>query len=284
MIDASGSTDPVGPAGGTVVIRSGRLIMLDNSSIAANTNNNKTGAPTAVDINVTGEMALRNGAKINALDPDPNLVHRPTLGQGGEISVHAGSLSLTGGSQIVRSSSRLVPLPANLTGGGITVTATDSITIDGVLSSISADTVAETLLNSSKTLSGVTVSAGRSLTMTNQGTIAMTAGDAVNSGGLSITAGSLMVTGGATITDSVTTSSALSPAPTVAVTADSILLSGHDPNGAQPSGIFGAAGPKAKPNDILLSGVGSLTVTNGAVIQSGGAGLTETGQARCRWR
>ena len=50
-----------GDGGGTVVIRGGRLLV-DNAYIFANTEGDSRGAPIGIDVEMTEEMILRNGA------------------------------------------------------------------------------------------------------------------------------------------------------------------------------------------------------------------------------
>jgi filamentous hemagglutinin family protein len=253
VIDASGS------AGGTVLIRGGGLVM-DDASILADTLGDEVGAARAIDAWLTGAMELKNGAKIGAL----------TFGEdalGGEIVAQVGSLSLTGGAQIARTSHSL---KAGST-GGVKITATDSVTISG--KSIAGESSG--LFSNAfagETLGGVSVSAS-SLEMSEGGTISVLSLDTGASGEISLTGPpgraalrELTVTGGATISSSVV-GDALPGR--VTVTADSVLLSGRDPRAAlNRSGILSSSRLDARAGDISLN-VGRLTVTNGAVIESG---------------
>ncbi|MBI3989150.1 MAG: hypothetical protein HY347_05995, partial [candidate division NC10 bacterium] len=167
LLDASGN------GGGTVVIRGGNLL-IDNSFISATTQGNRNGASIGIDIHVTGDMVVTNGASITtdgfgvgrggdiritagsmevsnnsvigpraffgstgdtgdveittgSLQVDSASILTETGGSGsaGDIVIKAGQVTLTGGAQI--SSSAL----GTGSGGTITITATDSVTIAG---------------------------------------------------------------------------------------------------------------------------------------------------------
>lgn len=112
-IDITGSTSEVssGPAG-TVVVRGGRLL-IDTSSVTANTSGSAGGAPA--EIGSAGPMQI--------LAPALNMTGNASIqslnssGQAGDIVVHVGRLSMTGGAQI------------QLDGGKLEVIATESVAI-----------------------------------------------------------------------------------------------------------------------------------------------------------
>jgi len=114
LVNISGaSLDVSGDPSGTVLIRGGQLV-LDSSFITAF--NGNVDAPTAVDIEMTGDVMLSNGSGIFAATVD---------GAGGDISVAAKTLSLTGGAIIFADSSGAG------NGGKITISASDSLSISG---------------------------------------------------------------------------------------------------------------------------------------------------------
>ena len=257
-IDISGRAviDASGAGSGTVLIRAGRLVM-DNASILANTMGNAAGAARAVNLVVKGPMELTNGATVRAETFG-------AAGLGGDISATVGSLSLTGGSNISRTSQSFnfavdatgAPTPT----GGVTVDATGgTITVSGTNSGLFSTTFSEYL-------SGVTVKAS-SVAMSDRGTMSSVAQFDGLSGNISVNTGTLTATGGATIF-----SSALSDASAggISVIADSVSLSGRDPlNGSNSSGIFSGSRIISGPPGAVSLNVGSLRVTDGAKIESG---------------
>jgi filamentous hemagglutinin family protein len=112
-IDIIGSTSDVsgGPAG-TVVVRGGRLL-IDTSSVTANTSGSAGGAPA--EIGSAGPMQI--------LAPALNITGNASIqslnsgGQAGDIVVHVGRLSMAGAAQI------------QLEGGKLEVIATESVAI-----------------------------------------------------------------------------------------------------------------------------------------------------------
>ncbi|MBI3988962.1 MAG: filamentous hemagglutinin N-terminal domain-containing protein [candidate division NC10 bacterium] len=123
-LSAGALLDVSGDSGGTVVIRGGNLLV-DNSSIFADTRGTQDGAPIGIDIHVTGDMVVTNGSEVTA----------GTFGAGdaGDIVIEAKQVTLTGGALI--DSSTLGPGQ----GGTITVTATDSVLITGPDSGLFTD-------------------------------------------------------------------------------------------------------------------------------------------------
>ena len=96
-LDVSGQIDEFGsPIGngnsGTVFVRGGQLVM-DTSAILASTVGAVDGASTAVDVQVSHDVALSNGAAIITTTSGP--------GRGGDVHMTADSLTLENGSGII---------------------------------------------------------------------------------------------------------------------------------------------------------------------------------------
>jgi filamentous hemagglutinin family protein len=79
--------DASGDGGGRIVIRGGQIVV-DNSVIQANTTG--TGTGQGIDISALGALNISNGGQINSLTP-------AGLGEGGNISITAQSVTLDGG-------------------------------------------------------------------------------------------------------------------------------------------------------------------------------------------
>jgi len=269
-------------AGGTVLIRAGRLIMND-SSILSNARAPVAGAPRAIDIGPAVDMQLTNNTQIRS----------ETLGAGvagGEILINASSLSLTGGpqggSQILRNSQSLGTLP----GGGLTINVTGPLTLCA-FSDCHAPTPSDPAPGLPPAISNLTqfgenlgplIISGSSLTMADGANILSRSGTHPSgttgfAGDINVAVGPLTMLRGANITASASSNIA---APKTTVTADSVFLSGHTALGA-PSGIMSTTAPAtAVVGDISLD-VRNLTVTDGAVVgalPSLGSGSTTSPQ------
>jgi len=259
VIDASGT------ANGTVLIRAGKLVM--NNARIISDSNAATGAARAINIRVTGDMTL--GHEIKPGIPGTKaevLAGSFGSGEGGDIVATVGSLSLENGSNISRTSQGLAF--GNTPTTGVTVNSAGPITIDGTNSGLFTGTTF------SENLRGVTVTAP-SLTMSNRGTISSIAQSDGVSGDISVTlTGALTAMTGATIFSN---SSSLAPAAKISVVADSVSLSGRDPqNALNSSGILSGSRFEGPPGEIFLT-VGSLSVTDGAKIESGSAFSSQGG-------
>ncbi len=240
-------------AGGSVVLRGGTL-MVDGSSILSNTWGEVNGAGPGIDLNVTEDITLANGASITGT----------TFGAGRavDISVNAGSINLTDASITSRSSSLL-----GGHGGDVTVTARDSITISNISTGISIPSIlTETQISGDG--GKVTLSAP-SLTMDNGGNIQSNTfgfglgGDIVaKTDHLSLTSGAFF--GSFTIINQggKVTVQGLGGEGTVA---DSVLVSGQ---GDIPSGFYSTSFDVGRPGTMELN-VRELTLTDGGVIDSG---------------
>ena len=255
-IDASGNLTGTG-AGGTVVIRSGRLT-LDNSFIHVETVGSVEGAPVGVDVQVSS-LSLTAGGAIAASTSGP--------GQGGNIMVRANTITMDGfvsptGAQgtIASGRSGLMSYSSSLTGnaGGLFVTA-------------------PTINMTNRALLGAT-----------QGTSTQGFLIGHRAGAVSVTTGNLSLSGDATIasTDGVFNSRVPS-APITINAAGSVTLLGTA-SAIGTSGSFGDGGDIAISTpflkidsaniradnfaskvggDIMLD-VGKLEVTNGGLISS----------------
>jgi len=76
---------------GTVLIRGGRLVM-DNAYINANTNGALAGNPLGIDVQLTGDLVLLNGAQM--------LANSGGAGRAGDMRIKAGSVEMLSGSII----------------------------------------------------------------------------------------------------------------------------------------------------------------------------------------
>ncbi len=260
------------PAGaGTVLIRGGRLIA-DNSSIRADTQGDVNGARLGVDLQVAEDILLRNGASIRAattragsagdvriaagsleMQGSAFIATQTTRdGTAGEISVNVGRLSLKGGGRIDSISSGAGQ------GGNVTVRVTDSASISGQDSGLSTQTELGARGNG-----GRLAIFASSLTLDDGGTIRSITGGNGHGGDISVQAGSLSLTRGGAIRSRVNGGGAGGKL-TVTDT-DSVVLSGGG------TGIFSSSFQLStgQVGDISLLNVGKLTLTGGAVIQSG---------------
>jgi filamentous hemagglutinin family protein len=91
QLGADADGNPIGGNSGTVLVRGGQLVM-DASMIQANTVGAVNGASTAVDIQVSEDVALTNGAVIS--------VATSGSGRAGDVRITANSLTLENGSGV----------------------------------------------------------------------------------------------------------------------------------------------------------------------------------------
>jgi filamentous hemagglutinin family protein len=246
-LSQGGLLDVSGNRGGTVLIRSGRLLV-DQAQIFANTLGDVNGASLGLDLQITADAVMAHGALLTtdskgagrggdvrlmassvSLD-DAVIASRPNAsGAGGNVGLHVGNLMLTGGAEIDSSS------VGSGRGGDLTVVATEAISLmrnnsqndsrglfsnasslgDGGHLSISAPTL---------TMDGMFIQAGTAF------------GSRGNAGGATVQVGRLTLTGGAQI-DTNTRGSGHGGDLTVSAT-DAISLTG--PNSALFSNTFGS--------------------------------------------
>jgi filamentous hemagglutinin family protein len=117
LVDASGN------GGGTVLIRGGRLLV-DHAFMSADNQGTRDGTGLGVDLGITADAVLTNGARITA--------DSVRAGRARDLRLTAGSVHLEQGAQL--SSSTAGPGQ----GGTVRVTATDTLTLTGTASSILA--------------------------------------------------------------------------------------------------------------------------------------------------
>ena len=267
-----------GSAGGTVVIRGGRLLV-DSSSVAADTFGDVNGSPVGIDIQMADSIELTAGTSIatatsgkgrggdirvtaNQVSVDGSFVSTSTFGDGraGDIAVeNVARLSLTGFSEI---SSLNLSFGSNVSSAGnVTVRASELVDISG-----------GSKLSNTTFFNGnggeLTISAP-SLRVSGEGTgIVTSTTDSVGTGipgNVAIDVGELIIADGAQLGSFASTFEG-GRGGNLTVHAGSALISGTDAGGFA-SGIYssnsvGAAG------DISLN-VARLTLTGGAVIESG---------------
>jgi filamentous hemagglutinin family protein len=111
LLDASGNP------GGTVLLRSGHL-RLDNALISAINLGNAESPGFGIDVQVRGDVAVNGGRLLTGSDPTSG-------GSVGDIRVHAGTVTLTGGGIIASLAQGLGK------GGNVTVSARESVLIAG---------------------------------------------------------------------------------------------------------------------------------------------------------
>ena len=117
LLDASGvGVAGSGGPGGTILIRSGHLLV-DGSSMLANTQGDAHGATVGLDLQIEEDAVIANDSDLR--------VSPSAAGNGGNVMVHAGSLILANGGRILTSS-----FGAG-NGGTLSVAASDSISITG---------------------------------------------------------------------------------------------------------------------------------------------------------
>jgi filamentous hemagglutinin family protein len=244
--------DASGNPGGTVVIRGGQLIASQSSTILANTTGAANGATTAVDIQVSGNLQLKESSTLNSTTSG--------TGAGGGILVDAGTLTLMSGGSI-SSATGVFVFPLGFVGGpggNVTVTAKDSILISDIASGI------RTLTNSSSAGGKVTISAP-SLTLANSGEVLSSSTQSGAGGDIAIGVRSLSIASSGNIT-SLTGNAAggnlavkVIDSATISGTGDSIFTRGVGQNPLGPAG------------SISLD-AGTLTLSGGARIRSGDLG------------
>jgi filamentous hemagglutinin family protein len=275
LLDVSGEPGP----SGSVVIRGGQLVA-DLTTIKAETTGNVSGAGRAVDVQVTGDAVFTSSSIGSATHEsgDAGDIHvtADTLrldngtgivsitdgsGRGPDIVVDVGSLHVTNGSAIVTSTS---PSPSGIfpggPGGSVTVTARDSLVVDGGggLASISG-ALTPSGVGGDLAISAPSVTLGNGAFV-----LSMTSGDAAG-GRINLSTERLSVTGGARI-ESHTGNAA---GGVVSVTATESALISDAGSGILSSGFLTGTGETAAPAGEIAVTAGQLTVTRDAVIQSG---------------
>jgi large exoprotein involved in heme utilization and adhesion len=226
--------------GGSIHVNAGNL-HLDNSVLLAGIGQN-LGSPGSVagdiEINATERINLANKSFIS------NRVQTGAVGQGGNVKLTTGSLSVTNGAQLQTVTSGLG------NAGSVNIQATDTVFFDGVGS----------IENPSGAFSHVKSGA------TGQG------------GNVKITTGSLSLTNGAQLQ---TVTSGLGNAGSVNIqAADTVIFDGVDSTGAS-SGAFSfvESGAKGNGGDVNLTAQ-SLFVTKGAALATSTSGVGNAGNVK----
>ncbi len=276
-IDASG--DP----GGSVIIRGGRLVMDQGSTIVANTTGGANGAATAVDLQVSGDIVIGGGGGIDVQTSgfgaaagsvgiaasrlemrDSAFIQSVTNngGAGGDITVNVGTLVLTAGAKIATNSlNQLFGSGAGGPGGDLVVTKTESVTIDGAGSGLSTFTES----NLPGGTGGQLSLSARSLTLDHNATLTSGSSGKAAGGNISVEVGSFGLSNGATL---ISTTVSAQGGNLIVTATGSAVISGTG------SGIFsGGTGTSpelaAAPVGNISLDVGKLTLTGGAEIQNG---------------
>ena len=273
------ASDVSGIGGGSVIIRGGRL-MVAQSAILADNFADVDGAPVAVDIQIAGDATLTDGTSISATASaagrggdieigvggklemqNSSVVQTMTFGDGaaGNISAHSGTLVLTGLSKI---RSDTFGFGA---GGNLTVMVDDSAVISGH----DAFGDASGVFSFTAGGNGGTVSfSADSLTIDDGGFIGSRS-FADSPGGEVIVnvGGPLTLTGGGTIFSN---TQSFGAGGNITVNADSALISGLSSDEfPSPSGVFTSSFDVGAAGNISLNVTGPITLTGGAVVQSG---------------
>jgi len=198
-VDADGN--PIGGNSGTVFVRGGQLTMMDNSFIFANTVGPVNGAPTAIDIQVSGKVALNNSSIITNTDG---------TGKGGDVQLTADILEIVNAPFAIFTGTD---------GGGVggdvvlnvgTVSLGD---VDG-MSGLSASSIQSSTQNSTpgsgqggnviiQGLPGAEFGAARSVTLSDGSSLLSQTFGSSDGGGVTITAKSLTMDGATTIVNAI---------------------------------------------------------------------------------
>ena len=248
FVDTSGAPG----AGGTVLIRGGRLVV-DSAFLLSFTDGDLDGARLGIDLQTTESITLANSAFLGT---------QTSFGSGraGDISLSAPAISLMGGSAI-----RSQGGPGS--GGDITLTATNSIKISGLDSAFIASQIATEIIGVDGVGNGgrITISAP-SVVLADGGKVESTSSSA-HGGDIHIeNVARLDLMGGAQIVTNASDPGAVGG--NISITADAVTLSGEgsDLLSQNFGGVPGLQLPVA--GGISLD-VKTLTLTDGAQIQSG---------------
>jgi large exoprotein involved in heme utilization and adhesion len=283
LVDAR--LDVSGIQGGTVVLRSGRL-MLDNTSIAADTQGDVHGASVGIDIGVTADAVVTNGSLITA--------DVGGAGNAGSIRIAADSLEVRQAS-LIRSQSAAgttgdvghIDITARLMqvidgsrvsgdthgagrGGDVTVRASEALTItgqdaDGNPSAVFSDTFG------SGAAGRVTVSAPR-LVLDGEAFISSDSheGSTGNAGTVVVDGGTITLSGGAVISSN---TFGQGQGGSITVTASDTLTlvgTGIDSDGPFSNGIFA----NARGTEAGAGAAGSIVVSAPRIMVTDGAAIS----------
>jgi filamentous hemagglutinin family protein len=278
-VDISASTldvsDVSSTGGGTVLIRGGQLV-LDASSISANTAGDVDGARVGVDLAGRESLIARNATSVGAfsfgggrggdvllsggdVQIDGSVVNTFAFGSGnaGDISVSADRISVIGGGNVGSISF------GDGASANIALIATESVTISGrdlfgTLSLVND----ETFLNGSA--GRISVSAP-SLIMDDGGTISSTTFGDARGADIAISVGELSLTGGALVR---TLSGSLGRGGDISFQVAGAALIAGVSSDLGPTSVSTTSSGIAPAGDISLD-VGTLRLTQGALITTG---------------
>jgi filamentous hemagglutinin family protein len=254
------------PGAGTVLIRGGQL-MIDNAFVEARTTGAGEGARLGIDVRLASVTISGLGSSLVAATRG--------AGRAGDITLDVGQLTLTGGAQINSSS------VGTGTGGTITVTARDSVTISGLGPQGGGGGIGSVAGGSGA--AGRIILSAPTVTIEN-GAISTTTLSAGRAGDITLEVGQLTLKDLAIIDSS---SFGAGPGGMITVTArDSVTISGLGPRGGG-GGIGSVAGGSGAAGRIILSAP-RLTVEKGGIstetLGAGRAGdiTVEVGQLTLR--
>ena len=283
--DANGNL--LATAGGTVVIRGGQLF-IDSSTITSNTFGDTNGGP--IDVSMSQGIHIANGSsvgttasadfgfgqgrggniqlvapqvEIQGFDPSsqtgsPSFIVTTTFGTGpaGNVSVQAGTLTVTGSSTLGSSSA------GDGRGGDVSILASQSVAVSGQDTNLGPSTIVTASQAGgdagSLTLSSpsVTVSDGAAITSVS---VAGRAGD------INVNVARLNINGGATINSH----SQGSGGNINVMASDTVTVAGMAANGTKSGILTDTCQTCATAGDISIQ-ANTISVTGGALIESGG--------------
>jgi len=290
QITESGSNATVSSieGAGTVLIRGGRLVM-DNAYINANTNGALAGNPLGIDVQLTGDLVLLNGAQM--------LANSGGAGRAGDMRIKAGSVEMLSGSIIYSNAF------SSGDSGNIEVT-TNSLTVkDGAYIGTATDSTGNSG-NLTVNTSSLKVIDGWSYIFTgtygpgNSGKLELRADEMLLSGGpagrvivgsytggqgncgdVRVTAKNLQILNGAELSASAYSYSSGNSG-NMEVAADRVFISGSaDPNIY--TGIFANTFGVGKGGSLNLT-ANSLEMTNRASLQASTFGTGDAGKITLR--
>jgi filamentous hemagglutinin family protein len=277
FLDASGN------GGGTILLRSGHLLV-DGSAMFADNLGPMDGVGLGLDLRITADAIIRNGSFLTTdrlgagqardLQITAGRAHVEASGIGARgtgsggarnVLVNVGALMLTGGAQIVADTSRSGP------GAEVTIVATDMISIAG-RGRLGPSGVFSNTFGSGNagriTISAPMVQLDESLIQAGA-----SPGSRGNAGSIDVRVGRLTLTGGAQI-NSTTFGDGRGGEITV-MAADSISVAGHNTVGF-PSGLFSAA-RRGGPGGTIRVQTRNIQLRDGGIISVGSAGAGDAG-------
>jgi filamentous hemagglutinin family protein len=264
LADASGVGNPgSGGPGGTVLIRSGRLIV-DRSNIFAQTLGDQAGNPLAIDLRVSDDISLTNAAQIRASSRG--------AGDGGDVFVETGRLSISAGSAIGFTGIFTSNFGTGR-GGKLTVKATESISIAG---RDPAGNQSGLFANSFSSGHGSGISVSTPTLKVEDGAhIESGALGEGNAGNMDLSIGRLILNGGGQIDTS--TFGSGRGGNMKAIVTDSISIAGSDRLGFR-SGLFSTSNAGGDAGSLFVS-TPNLSIDGGSIVArtlgEGNAGNTD---------